>query len=190
MSPLQIVHELEQARALPPTSPRLLTLDGAVAERPRGFAHDVSTSLIGSGEGEFAVACAAFARWVQFELGWVRVANAEAPIVEGQVVAVEAHTLGLWSLNLSVITDVVREPRRFGFIYTTTRMHVEEGQERFVLSLDEDRSVRYLIEAVSRPRAALARAAYPAARMMQHRFARQSHERMWRAVASAMESAD
>jgi uncharacterized protein (UPF0548 family) len=175
------------ARDLAPSSPTLLTLEGGLVEPlPRGFAHDTRESMLGAGKRDFDAACEAFDQWLQFDLGWVRVANPSAPVAKEQIVAVEAHTLGLWSLNLSVITDVVRTPRKFGFLYTTSQMHVEIGQERFILQLGEDGAVTYLIEAVSRPRNVLARAGYPVTRMMQKRFARQSHERMWQALARAM----
>ena len=93
--------------------------------------------------------------------------------------AVEAHTAYLWSMNISRIMEVVDSPTRFGFLYATTAVHVEEGQERFVIEFDtESRSVLYLIEAISRPRHILARIGYPLSRAMQRRFARDSHARM------------
>jgi uncharacterized protein (UPF0548 family) len=86
-------------------------------------------------------------------------------------------------VNLSRVTEIIDSPTRFGFMYTTTALHVEEGQERFVLEFDpETESVSYLLEAVSRPRHFLARMAYPFSRAMQHRFARDSHARMRRGV--------
>jgi uncharacterized protein (UPF0548 family) len=97
----------------------------------------------------------------------------------GEVVAVEAHTAYLWSINFSRIVEIVDSPTRFGFMYATTALHVEEGQERFVIDFDpESGSVSYLIEAVSRPRHILARLGYPFSRAMQHRFARDSHARI------------
>ena len=61
-------------------------------------------------------------------------------IIPGELVAVEAHTVFVWSV-------------RFGFLYTTTSLHVEERQERFVLEFNADSGcVSYSIEAVSRPR--------------------------------------
>jgi uncharacterized protein (UPF0548 family) len=97
----------------------------------------------------------------------------------GEVVAVEAHTAYLWSINFSRIVEIVDRPTRFGFMYATTALHVEEGQERFVIDFDpESGSVSYLIEAVSRPRHILARLGYPFSRAMQHRFARDSHARI------------
>jgi uncharacterized protein (UPF0548 family) len=186
MSSEEIERAVERVRDLAPSCPAILTLEGGlIGPLPAGFVHDVRESMLGAGERDFDAACEAFEQWQQFDLGWVRVANPLAPVAKGQVVAVEAHTLGLWSLNLSVVTDVLRTSWKFGFLYTTTRTHVETGQERFVLKLGEDGTVTYLIEAVSRPRDVLARIGYPVTRMMQRRFARQSHERMWQALAGA-----
>jgi uncharacterized protein (UPF0548 family) len=98
-------------------------------------------------------------------------------------VAVEVHTGCFWSLNFNRIVEVVDSATRFGFLYTTTTYHVEEGQERFIIDFDpESELVSYLIEAVSRPRHPLARIAYPFSRAMQHRFTRDSHSRMSRSV--------
>jgi uncharacterized protein (UPF0548 family) len=147
------------------------------------FAHDSSTSVIGYGKDAFAAARQAFEKWTMFDLGWVRVANSGARIVAGQLVAVEVRSLGLWTLNLSRILDVLETPRSFGFLYTTTELHVEEGEERFLLQFDpESGSVTYRLEAISRPRSNLARLGFPITRTFQHRFARDSHRRMGDAV--------
>ena len=129
------------------------------------------------------VAREAFQRWEHFDLGWVHVVNRTATITPGQLVAVEAHTACFWSINCNLISEVVDSPTRFGFLYTTTAFHVEEGQERFIIDFDPDsESVTYLIEAVSRPRHMLARIAHPFSRAMQHRFTRDSHARIGRCV--------
>ena len=128
----------------------------------------------------------AFQAWKQFDLGWARVANSSARIKPGQIVAVEVHSLGLWSLNLSQIVDAVDTTSCFGFIYKTTLQHVEEGEERFLLNLDPDSGVVwYETEAVSRPRSLLARIGYPVTRAFQHRFARDSHQRMRELIGGA-----
>jgi uncharacterized protein (UPF0548 family) len=154
-----------------------------VGKVPRGFAHDVSRSRIGEGERQFEAARQAFRRWLQFDLGWVRVANPEVPIETGQIVAVEVKSLGLWSLNLSRIMETVDQEDRFGFIYATTELHVEEGEECFLLRIDRNTgSVSYRLEAISRPRDLFARAGYPITRHFQHRFARDSQRRVYEAV--------
>ncbi len=59
-------------------------------------------------------------------------------IVPGELVAVEAHTAYLWSMNINRIIEVVDSPTRFGFMYATTAIHVEEGEERFVIEFDTE----------------------------------------------------
>jgi len=105
-------------------------------------------------------------------------------VVPGELVAVEAHTALLWSISVNRIVEIVDTPTRFGFMYTTTALHVEQGQERFLIDLDPaTESVSYLIEAISRPRQLLARMAYPFSRAMQRRFARDSHARLRRCAS-------
>lgn len=70
---------------------------------PSGYVLDHTRSQIGHGVEAFEAAKGALRRWRHFELGWVRVANAEVPIKVEEIVAVEAHVLGLWSVNLSRI---------------------------------------------------------------------------------------
>ena len=175
---------MDLARSAALSSPTLLALGkGLLGPSPPGFAHDLSRTEVGRGERLFDAARAAFQKWEQFDLGWVRVANGFPAIVPGELVAVEAHTVYVWSVNFSRITEVVDTSVRFGFLCTTTKLHVEEGQERFVLEFNPDSGcVSYVIEAVSRPRHFLARVAYPFSRAMQHRFARDSHDRMRRSV--------
>ncbi len=164
---------------------RLLSLTEGLhgRELPFGYAHDAIHIRIGKGEHAFAVARAAFTRWTEFDLGWVRVANPEVPIAPGSVVAVEVHACGLWSLNLSRIVETIDTAHQFGFLYATTPHHAEQGEEIFRLEFDPGcDSVWYHLEAVSRPRHAMARIAYPLTRALQHRFARDSQRRMRAAV--------
>jgi uncharacterized protein (UPF0548 family) len=179
-SEAQKIKLLATAREAPPSSPHLLTvIGGLLGTPPKGFVHDLSRTEIGRGLCVFMAAREALQRWKQFDLGWVQVVNPLAKIAPGELVAVEAHTAYLWSISFSRVVEVVDSPTRFGFMYTTTALHVEEGQERFVVDFDpESESVSYLIEAVSRPRHILARIGYPFSRAMQHRFARDSHARM------------
>jgi uncharacterized protein (UPF0548 family) len=177
-----VAEDVAAAASMRSTSPRILSLHNGLdrtVSLPFGFAHDLKRTTIGEGAEAFAAAKLAFRRWAMFDLSWVRIANPEAAIAEGQMVAVEAHTLGLWSLNLSRITEVVDTPSMFGFLYLTTEMHVEQGEERFILEFDATtRKVCYELEAVSRPLSLLARLGFPFTRSCQHRFASDSHRRM------------
>lgn len=171
---------IEAARDAQPASPGLLTLaNGVVGPLPRGFAHDFCRVKIGVGGRACEAAREALQRWQQFDLGWVRIANPTPRMIAGELVAVEACTAGLWSINFSRVVDVVDSATRFGFLYATTALHIEEGQERFLVEFDPERgTVHYVIDAVSRPRHVLARVGYPISRAMQHRFQRDSIARM------------
>lgn len=158
------------------------------AHLPFGFVHDHSRSCIGNGEPAFETAKQAFQKWAMFNHGWTRVANPTATIQIGQIIAMEAHTLGLWTLNMSRIMETVNTATRFGFLYATTPMHVERGSERFLLEFDPiTGDVHYVLEAISRPRHVLACLGWPLSRHFQHQFVRASHKRM-KKEASAIAS--
>lgn len=178
-----------EAAHLPPDCPRMLSLHrGLEADLPSTFRHDRGRSQLGNGHAAFAEAKRAFEQWIMFDIGWVRVANSEALVAEGGIVAVEAQTLGLWTLNLSRIVETIKTATQFGFLYSTTERHVEQGEERFLIELDADGAVWYVLEAVSRPRQMMARLGFPVTRVFQHRFARNSHARMLRALADPPEN--
>jgi uncharacterized protein (UPF0548 family) len=184
-SAAQIEAEIAAAAALPPTGSRWFESMDGLKERkiPFGYRRDFASERIGSSEADFAVARKTFAEWIQFDLGWVRMANPGSAIAKGQIVVLEVRTLGLLSLNLSRIVLTVDTPTQFGFVYATTPLHVEYGEERFLLEFDPlTGSVTYQLEAVSRPRNVFAQLGYPFTRAMQHRFARESLARVRDAV--------
>jgi uncharacterized protein (UPF0548 family) len=177
----EISRQIEAAQGSGPREAILLSLEGwgPVREQASTFAHDRHESVLGVGKDVFASAKRAFIRWEPFHLGWARVANPAARIAIGEIVGVEVHSLGLWSLNLSRIVAMIDTPEQFGFVYSTTALHVEEGEERFLLRFDPvSGEVRYELAAVSRPRYWMARFGYPVTRAFQHRFAWDSHRRM------------
>jgi uncharacterized protein (UPF0548 family) len=153
-------------------------------EAPPGFNVDHNRLKIGHGPEAFERAVLALRSWRQFDLGWVEVVSPDTPIETNEVVAVRAHTFGLWSLNACRIVYVINETepsRRFGFAYGTLPDHVECGEERFMIEQD-DGSVYYDIFAFSRPRHPLARLGFPIVRRLQKRFAMDSLAAMRRAV--------
>jgi uncharacterized protein (UPF0548 family) len=176
-----IENQIAAAQFLPADTPQFLSISHGLipAKLPSGYAHDRSRTRIGQGSGGFGAAKRAFAQWAPSDLGWARVANPKALVETGQIISVEVQSLGLWTLSLSRITQTIDSTTRFGFVYSTTRMHVEQGEERFLIEFDPSTGdVWYDLEAVSRPRHPLARLGYPVARAFQHRFARDSHRRM------------
>jgi uncharacterized protein (UPF0548 family) len=180
----QIDEKILSASGGPSGSPLLLSIGGALATAvPGTFAHDQSRSSLGFGDEVFASAKRAFVNWKMFDLGWVRVVNVAAPIQCGQIIAVEVRALGFFSVNLSRILETIDSETQFGFLYSTTNQHVEQGEETFILRRNPvTTEVSYELEAVSRPRHFLARLGFPMSRFFQHRFARDSHRRMREAV--------
>src|SRR5579859_294583 len=172
---------LEAARSLPGSYGIALNTQCGPDELhvPKGFVSDHNRSQIGHGAAAFEAAKTAFRGWQQFDLGWVRVANPEARIEAEEIVAVQVHALGLWSVNLSRILYVIDEPDRFGFAYGTTALHAERGEERFLLELyPVSGAVYYDLLAVSQPAHWLAWLAYPYTRSRQHKFAHHSMRHM------------
>jgi uncharacterized protein (UPF0548 family) len=151
---------------------------------PHGYERDHTRSEIGHGALAFQAAREAFRQWKHFDLGWVRVANPEARIEVEEMVAVEAHVLGLWSVNYSRILYVIDEIDQFGFGYGTTAQHVERGEERFLLEFyPVSGVVAYDLLAISSPAHWLARIGYPYTRNRQKRFAAASHRHMRKLLA-------
>jgi uncharacterized protein (UPF0548 family) len=155
---------------------------------PAGFDVDYTRIKLGDGEGVFQAAKAALERWRQFDLGWVEAWPQETRIQTGEVVAIVARIMGLWSLNAAKIVYVVDDSKpksRFGLAYGTLPDHAESGEERFLVEWDHaDDGVWYDILAFSRPNHLLARLGYPFVRRTQKRFARESAAAMLRAVRS------
>jgi uncharacterized protein (UPF0548 family) len=147
---------------------------------------DQITAVIGHGRDDFDRARAALIAWRHFNLGWVELFPAHAPIAEGTVVVVLIRHLGFWSVNgcRVVYTEEWPKEPRFGFAYGTLTNHAESGEEIFEVSMHpETQDVIYRIRATSRPRALLARLGRPIVRRLQARFRRDSVAAMKRALA-------
>jgi uncharacterized protein (UPF0548 family) len=160
---------------------------GATANQlPSGFVVDRTRIKLGEGEPVFQVARAALQRWRQYDLGWMEAGSPETPIQTGQVVAILARALGLWSLNACKIVYVVDESgpiSRFGLACGTLPDHAGRGEERFLIEWAQaDESVWYDILAFSRPNHFLSWLGYPIVRRTQKRFGRESAAAMLKAV--------
>jgi uncharacterized protein (UPF0548 family) len=169
------------------------TADGEARTPPPGHVLDHNRVCLGQGQSIFESACSALRGWQQFPLPWTRVFPENAPLAPGQNVAVLARAFGAWWLNAARIVYIIDETtttsptmRRFGFAYGTLAEHVESGEERFSIEWQSnDDSVWYDLLAFSRPRYWLTRLAYPLARRMQRRFARESLATMKQLVSPA-----
>lgn len=153
----------------------------------RGYKIDDHRARVGAGAEALERAKAALDAWVPLRLGWVEVHPTTASPEVGANVAILVQHLGFWSLNACRV--VARFPSRagdprYGFAYGTLEDHAASGEEMFAVELEpRDDSIWYRIQAVSRPRAALAKLGYPISRRFQRRFRADSVEMMKDAVS-------
>ncbi|MGZ8179458.1 DUF1990 family protein [Williamsia sp. SKLECPSW1] len=143
-----------------------------LADLPGGYHHLHHEGVVGSGDDRFAQCTAAVLSWQVQLLSGARVAASDDPLVEGAVADV---VLGPGRLGLRApvrIVRVVDEPRRAGFVYGTLPGHPENGEESFLVHLDDDGTVRLSVTAFSRPGSTLTRLGGPFARVAQRVMAR------------------
>jgi uncharacterized protein (UPF0548 family) len=177
-------HDIERFLRVSRDLPMSYQPSGILDRAGIGGRLDEARTVIGHGEAAFARARAALRAWKHFDMGWVDVHPACAPVQAGTVVAVRIRHLGFWSLNgcrvLSVTPD---DDTRFGFTYGTLTNHAESGEELFEVSLDpRSGDVTYRIRARSWAQAPLARLGQPIVRTLQQRFRDHSAEVMVRAA--------
>jgi uncharacterized protein (UPF0548 family) len=156
---------------------------------PRGYSIDHNRLELGEGAAVFERGVQALKGWKHFDLGWVKLFPANAPLAVGSTVAVRVRHFAVWSLNACRIVYLIDEKkgpvRRFGFAYGTLPAHAECGEERFTIEWEAvNDSVWYDILAFSRPRHWAAKVGYPLTRWWQKRFAQHSLRAMAREVKS------
>jgi uncharacterized protein (UPF0548 family) len=154
---------------------------------PAGYPINRIRGRVGTGRAAFTAASTALDSWEMYRTGWTRLCPAFVPVREGELFAVLARHLGLWSLNICRVVYTLREEdergARTGFAIGTLPDHVERGEERFTVEWDrETDEVSYELFAFARSKPWLAGLTYPLARPLQRRFAADSLSAMRRAV--------
>lgn len=144
----------------------------------QGFDNDFNFIELGAGDAVWQAAKSAIRHWKMFPGDWARITPDDAPIREGETVAMTARVLGIWWLNSCRIMYVIDNERQFGFAYGTLPGHVECGEELFMVEKTADGAVRYVIKAFSKPRFWMTRLGYPLVRQYQKKFVRDSRQSM------------
>jgi uncharacterized protein (UPF0548 family) len=168
---------LEQQKLLPLTYQAVGKT--AFSELIPDFDNDYNKQYLGEGTAVFEAAKNAIQQWKMFPQPWT-VIQPHAPIRKGETVSMCAQAFGLWWRNACQIVYVIDEPRRFGFAYGTLPGHVEMGEELFLIEMDENEKVFYILKAFSRPRHWMAKVGYPIMRYFQRKFQKESKEAMVR----------
>lgn len=150
-----------------------------------GFITDQHRVRLGHGTEVYHTAARALDQWEMFP-AWASVARQKpGGQVPGQIVAMIARICGLWWVNPCRILRRCDSADTHGFVYGTLPEHAECGEEQFLVEIQPDGSVWYVIRAFSRPRHTLAWIAFPLARWWQCRFVRDSQAAMVKKVANS-----
>ncbi|MBK7950865.1 MAG: DUF1990 domain-containing protein [Deltaproteobacteria bacterium] len=146
----------------------------ALASLARGYVVDRRRFPLGTGREVFERARLALFDWRHFEIPWLSLEGAGAPVHADQIVATLTRVFGLWFLNPCRVVDRVDPPgeaQAVSFAYGTLQGHVAAGEERFSVRLDPATGVVELeILAFSRPAQWWTRAGRPFMRRVQGRF--------------------
>lgn len=177
---------------------------------PPGFLHHRRETLLAPGEEAFARAGVGLRLGVPFFLPWVRLlvaappvlhggsphgevhlqAERPRPLIAGEVVAIAGRGAGLWWTSFVRVLDVEEAEDETSLTLGTLPRHVMSGQERLSVRLERgEGTVRFAIEAFSRPRHPLVRLGVTWARSRQRAFAVHAAEAMRRFLAEGGENA-
>jgi len=133
---------------------------------PAGYRRVEVSQRLGAGEAWFDTAAARLMSWEMHRRAGLRV-EADSDAAPGCVALLRAPVGPFWIGAPVRVIDVVDEPTLAGFTYGTLPGHPESGEERFLVRLDPDGTVRGEIRAFSRPGRLLTRLGGPLARRMQ-----------------------
>lgn len=98
-----------------------------------------------------------------------RVVAIAATAREGQTLAL-AIPVGPISVSATCrIIEVIDEPDRFGYVYSTLPHHPEDGEESFILARHDNGHVDFTVTAVWRPSTLATRVCPPVTRFLQNR---------------------
>jgi uncharacterized protein (UPF0548 family) len=150
--------------AEPTYAERGATLTG---ELPRGFHHVAEGAMLGHGTETFTNASEGLRTWQAHRLPGLRVFPAHAPLRVGTSVVVTLGTRFAAVAAPCRILAVLDDSHRFGFVYGTLPGHPEQGEEAFVVSMDDSGVVRFDVTAFSRPGDPLTRLSGSLGRKMQ-----------------------
>ena len=148
-----------------PAAPTYSEVGATRGELPAGYRHAQRRTALGEGRPTFIRASAAVLSWEMHRRSGLAVA-ANGAAATGNTVVLGVGFLVALVVPCRVVYDI-DEPDRRGFAYGTLPDHPEQGEEAFVVSLDENRRVWLDITAFSRPGLAVTRLAGPVGRRMQ-----------------------
>jgi uncharacterized protein (UPF0548 family) len=139
---------------------------------------------LSGGPDAFETATQALRHWQMHERAGLRVLPEKSEVAVDSSVVMVFHALAAYVTLACRIVYIIDTPGQWGFAYGTLPHHPERGEERFVVSIEDDERVRFTVSALSRPGHPLTAISTPAARMVQ----RSMTKRYLRAMAGLVGS--
>lgn len=123
---------------------------------PTGYRHKVQCVRVGKGRQAFDLAAEAVMTWqVQRGAGLVVLASTER--VEQGSVAIVRLTFGPLKIDgANRVVAVLDEPNRRGFAYGTLDGHPEQGEQAFVVEIDDEGTVTFTVRSFTKRASLLA----------------------------------
>lgn len=165
----------DQNPSAPPTTSPLSYPAGLVktAQPSSSYRRDKWARVIGQGPATFELAQEGLRNWVGHKSGAGFTLTPHTPCLEaGTRLAVYIPVGPLTFHGPTQIVEVTNKPNAFGFTYGTLYGHFSQGEESFIVSIDEDGSVRVDITAVWKPAWWLLTLGGPITRMFQRQAIR------------------
>ncbi|MGY9074428.1 MAG: DUF1990 family protein [Acidimicrobiales bacterium] len=150
---------------------------------PGDFHSFERTAIVGHGYNALTAGRQSLLQWQMHTAAGVSVDP--TPLEPNQTVILWTQTLRIWILFACRISDVIDETDRFGFTYITLPDHPEQGEETFMLHL-QDKIVHFTVSARSRPGTTISRAAGPIGKALQRRYSNQYLTAMKTCIAQSL----
>jgi len=151
-------------------------------ELPAGYRHTRRRTRVGDGRDVFIRAAAAVLSWEMHRRSGLAVA-ANGAAADGNTVLLGYGPSPALVVPCRVVYEI-DEPGRRGFAYGSLPDHPEQGEEAFLVVIDDDRHVWLEVTAFSRPGLRIVRLAGPLARGLQD-MATRRYERTLREMVTA-----
>ncbi|WP_291429716.1 DUF1990 domain-containing protein [Deinococcus sp.] len=145
---------------------------------------------VGHGPAAFLAAREALAHWATHRSGGLRLYPDDRPPAPDLTVLVclqASRTSPVCVVFGCRVTQVIDEPRRWGFTYVTLPGHPVRGHELFLVEWHADDRVSFTLRTVSRPGLPLTRLARPVAEWAQRLGGRRYLRAMRAAVSARMQ---
>lgn len=150
---------------------------------PAGYRLARYETILGRGDAVFERAVHVLGELGNYPASFTRVVRPDRIAPDAVFATVASHP-GFVSVHPCRIIYTIDMDRRWGFGFGTLRGHAASGEERFVVTLDpDDGTVRYAVQAFSRPGGRLMRLGAPIVQAYQRRFRRETLVEMRRRTA-------